>query len=177
VWVHAGKSSKLSKHAVLAHWIGYDKGSPHAHRINWPEMCSVTVERNVQFTANLITVYTLPGPMHDPLPTSPVQSALPLQAQLLAPQTPPASLLEWTQPPPATSSGEEEIEVKGKLDEDKLFSVQKQKGRKGRANKGPPAQPMHQSAWLQKPSATIQRIQTGEGTTGEDLADLADCDT
>jgi Reverse transcriptase (RNA-dependent DNA polymerase) len=41
---------------------------------------------------------------------------------------------------------------------------------------GLPAQPMHQSAQLQKPSATIQRIQAGEGTTGEDLADLADCD-
>jgi hypothetical protein len=34
---------------------------------------------------------------------------------------------------------------------------------------------MCQSAQLRKPSTTIQRIQAGEGTTGEDLADLADC--
>ena len=35
---------------------------------------------------------------------------------------------------------------------------------------------MHQSTQLQKPSATIQRIQAGEGMTGEDLVDLVDCD-
>jgi hypothetical protein len=74
------------------------------------------------------------------------------------------------------SSGEEEVKVKGKLDQDGVPSVQKQKGHKGRGDKGPPTQPMHQSAWLWKPSATIQRIQAGEGMTGEDLADLADCD-
>jgi Reverse transcriptase (RNA-dependent DNA polymerase) len=73
-------------------------------------------------------------------------------------------------------SGEEEVEVKGELDEDKLPSVWKQKGHKGRGDKGPPAQPMHQSTQLQKPSVTIQRIQAGEGMTGEDLMDLADCD-
>ena len=33
----------------------------------------------------------------------------------------------------------------------------------------------HQSAQLQKPSTTIQRIQAGKGTTREDLIDLADC--
>ena len=65
MWVHAGKSSKLGKHATLTHWIGYDKGSPHAHRIYWPEMWSVTTERNVWFTANFTTVYTLPGPAYD----------------------------------------------------------------------------------------------------------------
>jgi hypothetical protein len=63
VWVHAGKSLKLGKHAALAHWIGYDKGSPHAHRIYWPEMWSVTMETNVWFTADLTTVYFLPGHM------------------------------------------------------------------------------------------------------------------
>jgi hypothetical protein len=70
VWVHTGKSSKLGKHAMLAHWIGYDKRSPHAHRIYWLEMQSVTTERNVWFTADFTTVYTLPRPVHDLLPTS-----------------------------------------------------------------------------------------------------------
>jgi hypothetical protein len=36
-------------------------------------------------------------------------------------------------------------------------------------------QPMCQSAQLWKPSVTIQRIQAGEGMTGEDLVDLVDC--
>ena len=73
-------------------------------------------------------------------------------------------------------SGEEEVKVEGELDEDEPPSVQKQKGPKGRGSKGLPMQPTHQSAWLWKPSVTIQRIQAGEGMTGEDLADLADCD-
>jgi Reverse transcriptase (RNA-dependent DNA polymerase) len=79
-------------------------------------------------------------------------------------------------PPPVTLSGKKEVEVEGKLNEDEPPLVQKQKGCKGRGNKGPPMQPTHQSAWLQKPSTTIQRIQAGEGTTREDLTDLADCD-
>jgi hypothetical protein len=123
VWVHAGKSSKLGKHATLMHWISYDKGSPHAHRIYWPEMQSVTMERNVQFTADFTTVYTLPGPVHNPLPTSLVQTTPPPWAQPLAPQTPPTSLPEQMQPPPATSSGKEEVKVKVKLDEDEPPSV------------------------------------------------------
>jgi hypothetical protein len=159
------------------HWIGYDKGSPHAHWIYWPETWSVTVERNVWFTADSTTVYTLPRPAHDLLPTSLAQSAPAPQAQPLALQTPPASLLEQTQPPPplATSSGEEEVKVEGELDEDEPPLVRKQKGRKGRGNKGPPVQPMCQSTQLRKPSTTIQRIQAGEGTTREDFTDLADC--
>jgi hypothetical protein len=108
-------------------------------------MQSVTTERNVQFTADFTTVYTLPRPVHDPPPTSPVQSIPPLQAQLLAPQTPPTSLLEWTQPPLVMSSGEEEVEVEGELDKDEPPSVQKQKGHKGRGDKGLPMQPTHKS--------------------------------
>jgi transposase InsO family protein len=77
MWVYAGKSLKLGKHAALVHWISYNKGSPHAHRIYWPDMQSVTAERNVRFTADFTTVYTLPGPVHNQPPTSPVQSALP----------------------------------------------------------------------------------------------------
>ena len=77
VWVHAGKSLKLGKHAALMHWISYDKGSSHAHRIYWLVIWSVTVERNVWFTANFTTVYTLPRPMHNQPPTSPVQGTPP----------------------------------------------------------------------------------------------------
>jgi transposase InsO family protein len=77
VWVHTGKSLKLGKYAALMHWIGYNKGSPHAHRIYWPETWSVTMERNVQFTADFTTVYTSPRPVHNQPPTSLVQSTPP----------------------------------------------------------------------------------------------------
>src|SRR5882672_9509399 len=75
VWVHSGKSSKLGKHAMIMCWVGYDQGSPHAHWIYWPEMWSITVERNVRFTADFTIVYTLPGPIQDLLPAAPAQSA------------------------------------------------------------------------------------------------------
>src|SRR6267142_4337922 len=65
IWVHSSKSSKLQKHATIARWIGYDQGSPHAHQIYWPEMQSVTTERNIRFTADFTTVYTSPGPIQD----------------------------------------------------------------------------------------------------------------
>jgi hypothetical protein len=69
----------------------------------------------------------------------------------------------------------EEVEVEGEVDGDGLPLAQTQEDHKGRGEKGPPTQPMCQSAWLQKHSATIQRIQAGEGTTREDFLDLMDC--
>jgi hypothetical protein len=89
-------------------------------------MQSVTTERNVRFTADFMTVYTSPGPMHNQLLTSPVQSMPPQHTQPLVPQTvqtPPASLPQHLQLPPAMSSGEEEVEVEGKLNKDELPSV------------------------------------------------------
>jgi len=85
VWVHSSKSSKLQKHTTIAHWIGYDRGSPHAHWIYWPETRSVTTERNVRFTADFTTVYTSPGPIQDLPPATPAPNPI----SQLAPQTAP----------------------------------------------------------------------------------------
>ena len=63
IWVHSGKSSKLQKHATIACWIGYNWGNLHAHQIYWLETQSITTERNVRFTADFTTVYTLPRPI------------------------------------------------------------------------------------------------------------------
>jgi hypothetical protein len=58
VWVHTTFGTKLGRHAKMAHWIGYNRGSTHAHRIYWPEMQTVTTERNIRFTTEFTTVLT-----------------------------------------------------------------------------------------------------------------------
>src|SRR6266850_7585649 len=89
VWVHSGKSSKLQKHTTIAHWIGYNWGSPHAHWIYWPETRSVTMERNVRFTADFTTVYTSPGPIQDLPPTTLAPNPISQPAPQAAPQMAP----------------------------------------------------------------------------------------
>ena len=59
---------------MLAHWIGYDKESPHAHRIYWPEKHSITVERDVKLTTDTVTVYMLPVLPSTPPASAPTQS-------------------------------------------------------------------------------------------------------
>ena len=42
------------------HWIGYDADSTHTHRIYWPETQKVSVERNVKFLDDSVTVCIIP---------------------------------------------------------------------------------------------------------------------
>jgi hypothetical protein len=60
VWVHNSKGNKLDARGVMGHWVGYDWDSPHAHRIYWPEKHSISFERDVKLTTNLLIVYTPP---------------------------------------------------------------------------------------------------------------------
>jgi len=90
ICVHSSKSSKLQKHTMIAHWIGYNRGSPHIHQIYWPEMRSITMERNVRFTADFTTVYTSPGPIQDLPPITSTPNAISQPTPQAAPQTPPA---------------------------------------------------------------------------------------
>ena len=105
VWVHNGSGSKLDRHATEARWVGYDEDSTHAHRVYWPETQRISVERNIQFTADSITV-SVPtprsAPSAQPPATPPIQPAQPSQQHAM-------------QPPPATDSGKEEVEVKDEL--------------------------------------------------------------
>ena len=90
--------------------MGYDADSTHAHRIYWPEKNSVSVERNVKFTSDTITIRILPLS----------KSNAPAPAAIAAPPTPPAPPALPPAPapgpsapqrrPPVTSSGEEELE-------------------------------------------------------------------
>jgi hypothetical protein len=64
VWVKTFKGSKLDARGMPARWVGYDIESPHAHRIYWPEKHSISVERDVKFTSDTVTVYSSPSPPH-----------------------------------------------------------------------------------------------------------------
>jgi hypothetical protein len=99
VWVHDDSGTKLDGRASEARWVGYDEDSTHAHRVYLPDTHRVSVERNVRFTAQAVTVS---------MPTSkpPQPVAPPSQSQKSVPQ-----------PPPATSSGEEEVEVEDELED------------------------------------------------------------
>ena len=44
VWVHNDLGSKLDARATVAHWVGYNANSTHAHRIYLPQKRSVSVE-------------------------------------------------------------------------------------------------------------------------------------
>src|SRR6267142_6515317 len=148
IWVHSSKSSKLQKHAMIVCWIGYDQGSPHAHWIYWLEMWSVTAERNVRFTADFTTVYTLPRPIQDLPPATPAPNPISQPALQVVLQTPPAQSSQppqRPQPPLATSSGEEEVKVEDKLEDSNSPTPATLKARKSKAAKPPPAQPTHQS--------------------------------
>ena len=86
---------------MVAHWVGYDANSTHAHRIYWLQKRLVSVECNVKFTGNAGTVpISIP---HDiTMGTTP---ALPVPVQIThaplcllpAPMPAPAQV---TSPPP-----------------------------------------------------------------------------
>ena len=56
MWVHNDSGSKLDAQATVAHWVGYNANSTHAHRIYWLQKRSVSVEHNVKFTGDARTI-------------------------------------------------------------------------------------------------------------------------
>jgi hypothetical protein len=48
IWVHDDSGTKLDGRSKIGRWIGHDEPS-NAHRIYWPEKCSITIERSVKF--------------------------------------------------------------------------------------------------------------------------------
>ena len=151
VWVRRGKGNKLDMRALKAHWVGYDEQSTHAHRIYWPEDRWISVERDVRFMSDSVTVHTpLLGMNQRPDDAPGVTQR---------PPTPPPE--PDPDPPAATDSGEEEIEVEGELDDLSLLPTPRKRAPKVQ----PPAtQPTRQSTRLKKPSAIVRRIEAGEGT-------------
>lgn len=37
-------------------WVGFDEQSTHAHRIYWPEHCTVSVEQNIKFDEDFVLI-------------------------------------------------------------------------------------------------------------------------
>jgi hypothetical protein len=58
VWVHNNKGNKLEARRLQANWVGHDSDSPHAHCIYWPDKHSISVERNIKFISDSVTIYT-----------------------------------------------------------------------------------------------------------------------
>jgi hypothetical protein len=87
----------LDARGLLARWVGYDDESPHAHRVYWPEKHSITVERDVKFTTNTVTVHISPPP----------QLQAQIQIQATAPKVPPINTT--CQPTPQAQQPETSI--------------------------------------------------------------------
>jgi len=107
--------------------------------------------------------------MEAPLPPTLIA---PAATQQLAPEKPAALL------PPATLSGEEEVEVADELDDEVAGPVIPKK-RKGKGPAHPEVQavqPTWQSTRLWKPSAVVKRIEAGEGTARDELVGYAEDD-
>ena len=162
VWVHTTMNSKLGACGVIAHWVGYDRDSTHAHRIYWPGKNKVSVERNVKFTAGTEVISITSSSSSSPsTPSTPALTSLhpaPTTSTAPASSTPIQATRAPPQPPAATDSGEEEIEV-----EDELANTPPplaSQGKKSKANQ--PAQPMHRLSCIRRPS---QKVASGAGTT------------
>jgi len=151
VWVHTAANSKLDTCVATAHWVGYDGDSTHAHRIYWTEQCKVSVERDVKFTA-LSTTVSIPTPIPTP-PSAPAPATL---------SGAPSITPERQQPPAATDSGEEEVEVEDELVDATPPPEPAQQPRKSKS--GQATQPTCQSSRVRKPSQYAKRLISGEGT-------------
>ena len=115
VWVHTAANSKLDVRAILAHWIGYNKESTHAHWIYWPELHKVSVERDVRFTAGQTTI-TIQPTSSSPAPSTPAPTTLSLTPTTVTIPSIPTQVASAPQlPPAATDSREEEIKVEDEL--------------------------------------------------------------
>jgi hypothetical protein len=120
MWVHTAANSKLDACAATAHWVGYNRDSTHAHRIYWAEKHKVSIERDVKFVPSTTTVTLAPPILTSPsAPTPALAKATPPKPQIITPT--PSLPIQTTaarrQLPPATDSGEEEIEVEDELDD------------------------------------------------------------
>ena len=156
VWVHTDSGTKLDRRSVPVHWIGYDADSTHAHCIYWPETQKVSVERNVKFSEDSVTVRIIPLiPRKTPAPRPQIPSTPSLA-------TIEDVLDEDNQPRfEYDDDGESEIEVEGELESATPTLVQTPVQR---VTLQPANQPTQQSSRIRKPSAKVRQIRAGEGS-------------
>jgi len=116
VWVHTNVNSKLGVHTKLVHWVGYSGDSTHAHCIYWAGAKKISTEQDVKFAASTVTISITSSSSSTPLaPALPLQHAASTPSTTPAPTTPTQAASAPPQPPAATDSGEEEVEVKDEL--------------------------------------------------------------
>ncbi len=181
VWVHSSKGLKLDARATQARWVGYDANSMHAHHVYWPDTKRVSVECNVKFVSPTITVHSPPpsyttatapatargtaAPQPPQAPPAPAPAPPTLPPAQLPPPVPgrpgsapplttpsllPPAVLPLPAQPPSEGASQEEQEVT------RLIK---------------PTQPTRKSTRVTKPSQYLRRLEAGEGTTGEEMAD------
>jgi len=119
VWVHTNTNNKLGACAELAQWVSYSDDSTHAHRIYWAGTNKVSTEWDIKFTLGTdiisITLSTSSTPTAPALNAPPITPASSITPTAPAPNVPTQVASAPQQPPAATDSGEEEVEVEDKL--------------------------------------------------------------
>src|SRR6266403_4931620 len=61
-WTTVARCTPAKAHRYMlpfhpaGHWVGYDADSTYTHRIYWQDRSHVSVERNVRFTSNTVTI-------------------------------------------------------------------------------------------------------------------------
>ena len=162
VWVHTTVNSKLGARGVIGHWVGFDKDSTHAHRIYWAKAAAgqprVSVERNVKFItgAEVISITSSSSSPPAPALTAPPIALMPSTAPATSSPTQVTSAPQ--QPPAATDSREEEIEVEDELTDTPPLPASR--GKKSKPSQA--AQPTCRSSRIRRPS---QKVASGEGGT------------
>ena len=139
VLVHNASGSKLNVRAREARWLGLDVDAK-AHRVYWPGMGNVTVERNVYFG----TSAQLEGEEEDSPGAGIEQAADPTTPT----SSTPIDSSDQPDPPSLTEIDDEE-------DEDEPEPEPEQ----------PKAPALRRSSRLRKPSRILRDLQSGEGVT------------
>jgi Reverse transcriptase (RNA-dependent DNA polymerase) len=177
VWVHNSKGTKLDARGVMGRWVGYDRDSPHAHQIYWPEKHSISVERDVKLTTDALIVYAPPAQISS---TPPATTSQPSTPQPTATTTPDDGGQESPEqasapdngagepPRPATPNNVEQVGA-----DEPPPSPLTALPRTPSPHQPPPAPkkqkttttlPVRQLTRASKPSSYVQRLAEGEGS-------------
>ena len=152
MWVHTTANSKLGACGVIRHWVSFDKDSTHAHRIYWAKATArqprVSVEWNIKFIAGAEVISITSSSSSLPAPALIAPSIVPTPSTVPATSTPTQVTSAPQQPPAATDSGEEEIEVEDELMD--TLSPQASQSKKSKPSQA--AQPTCRSSWIHRPS-------------------------
>jgi hypothetical protein len=140
VLVHDASGSKLNPRAREARWLGLDVDAK-AHRVYWPKMGNVTVERNVYFGASA----QLEGEEED---------------------SPGAGIeLAADAPTPTSSTPIDSIESPDQPDQPSLTEIDESDDENDEPEQPKPPEQLRRSSRIRKPSRILRDVQAGKGVT------------